>query len=189
MNRIMRIIVGAVAFFGYIGLSAFHVQALETEEGTVSSANQTTKKDEAPSAFLASEIPVKSVNLAKKKDTPTLNNDNASKDVESKKTEQNVERTLKVEATAYTANCDGCIGITKTGINLLENPNKKVIAVDPSVIPLGSIVHVEGYGKAVAGDIGSAIQGNRIDVFIPNRNNALNFGRRHGVTVKILEEA
>lgn len=185
----MRIVVGAVAFFGYIGVGAFHAQALETEKSTVASADNTTKQEEAPSAFLASEIPVKSVDLSKKKDTPALKNDKATKNVESKQTQQNVERTLQVEATAYTANCDGCIGITKTGINLLENPNKKVIAVDPSVIPLGSIVHVEGYGKAVAGDIGSAIQGNRIDVFIPNRSNALDFGRRHDVTVKILEEA
>ena len=40
----------------------------------------------------------------------------------------------------------------------------KVIAVDPSVIPLGTKVWVEGYGYAVAGDTGGAIKGNKIDV-------------------------
>ena len=50
--------------------------------------------------------------------------------------------------------------LQRTGINLRANPNLKVIAVDPSVIPLGSKVWVEGYGYAVAGDTGGAIKGN-----------------------------
>ena len=53
-----------------------------------------------------------------------------------------------------------------------------MIAVDPKVIPLGSKVYVEGYGHAVAGDVGSAIKGNKIDVFIPNRARALQWGRQ-----------
>jgi 3D (Asp-Asp-Asp) domain-containing protein/LysM repeat protein len=85
---------------------------------------------------------------------------------------------ITVEATAYTASCEGCSGITATGINLLENPNQKVISVDPSVIPLGSKVYVEGYGEAIAGDTGGAIQGNKIDVFIPSKQDAINFGRK-----------
>jgi 3D (Asp-Asp-Asp) domain-containing protein/LysM repeat protein len=85
---------------------------------------------------------------------------------------------ITVEATAYTATCEGCSGITATGINLLENPNQKVISVDPSVIPLGSKVYVEGYGEAIAGDTGGAIKGNKIDVFIPSKSEAINFGRK-----------
>ncbi len=101
-------------------------------------------------------------------------------------TTNEVARQFEVSATAYTANCAGCSGITATGINLIQNPDKKVIAVDPDVIPLGTEVYVEGYGYAVAGDIGSAIQGNKIDVFIPSRQEALNWGRKQ-VTVKILK--
>ncbi|MBN6886862.1 3D (Asp-Asp-Asp) domain-containing protein/LysM repeat protein [Cytobacillus horneckiae] len=85
---------------------------------------------------------------------------------------------LTMEATAYTATCEGCSGVTATGINLLENPDMKVISVDPNVIPLGSKVYVEGYGKAIAGDTGGAIKGNKIDVFIPNKDDAINFGRQ-----------
>ena len=85
---------------------------------------------------------------------------------------------ITVEATAYTASCEGCSGITATGINLIENPNQKVISVDPSVIPFGSKVYVEGYGEAIAGDTGGAIKGNKIDVFIPNKQDAINFGRK-----------
>ncbi len=90
-----------------------------------------------------------------------------------------------VTATAYTAYCNGCSGITATGINLKENPNLKVIAVDPSVIPLGSKVWVEGYGYAVAGDTGGAIKGSKIDLFMPSKSQAYDFGRKK-VLVKVL---
>ena len=85
---------------------------------------------------------------------------------------------ITVEATAYTAGCEGCIGITKTGVDLNANPDAKVIAVDPSIIPLGSKVYVEGYGYATAEDTGGAIKGNRIDVFVPEQNDALQWGRK-----------
>ena len=91
-----------------------------------------------------------------------------------------------VTSTAYTANCSGCSGRTATGINLRANPNIKVIAVDPSVIPLGTKVYVEGYGYATAEDIGGAIKGNRIDVFIPTQSAALQWGRKQ-VKVTILD--
>lgn len=91
-----------------------------------------------------------------------------------------------VTATAYTAGCSGCSGITATGINLKANPNLKVIAVDPSVIPLGSKVWVEGYGHAVAGDTGGAIKGNRIDLHVPTKQAAYNFGKRK-VKVKVID--
>ncbi|RNF38325.1 G5 and 3D domain-containing protein [Planococcus salinus] len=94
-------------------------------------------------------------------------------------------REFYVSATAYTASCTGCSGITATGINLKANPGLKVIAVDPNVIPLGSKVWVEGYGHAIAGDTGGAIKGNKIDLFVPNRSDALAFGRKQ-VKVKIL---
>lgn len=95
-------------------------------------------------------------------------------------------REMTVTATAYTAYCAGCSGTTYTGINLRANPNQKVIAVDPSVIPLGSRVWVEGYGEAIAGDIGGAIKGNIIDVFLENKQDAYNWGRRT-VKIKILD--
>ena len=95
-------------------------------------------------------------------------------------------KTMTVSATAYTAYCAGCSGTTATGIDLRSNPNQKVIAVDPSVIPLGSKVWVEGYGEAIAGDTGGAIKGKKIDVFIPTQSQALKWGRKN-VKVKILK--
>ncbi|WP_338448067.1 LysM peptidoglycan-binding domain-containing protein [Niallia oryzisoli] len=89
---------------------------------------------------------------------------------------------VMVEATAYTANCEGCSGITKTGVDLNANPDAKVIAVDPAVIPLGSKVYVEGYGYATAADIGGGINGHEIDIYVQNHNDAIQWGRK---TVKV----
>lgn len=91
-----------------------------------------------------------------------------------------------MDSTAYTSYCNGCSGVTATGINLRENPGLKVVAVDPSVIPLGSKVHVEGYGYAVAGDTGGAIKGNKIDVFIPDKTQAYRWGVKK-VKVKVID--
>jgi 3D (Asp-Asp-Asp) domain-containing protein len=94
--------------------------------------------------------------------------------------------TMTMEATAYTADCDGCSGVTATGIDLNANPDQKVIAVDPNVIPLGTEVYVEGYGRAVAGDTGGAINGNKIDLYMQSEQNAIDFGRQT-VEVTILD--
>ncbi|WP_238473803.1 3D domain-containing protein [Paenisporosarcina cavernae] len=104
----------------------------------------------------------------------------------SRSNDDNVVKEFYVTSTSYTANCRGCSGITSTGINLKRNPDAKVIAVDPRVIKLGTKVYVEGYGYAIAGDTGSAIKGNKIDVFFDTRSEALNWGRRT-VKIKILD--
>ncbi|PJO44925.1 G5 and 3D domain-containing protein [Lysinibacillus xylanilyticus] len=90
-----------------------------------------------------------------------------------------------VIATAYTAYCTGCSGTTATGIDLRSNPELKVIAVDPSVIKLGSKVWVEGYGTAVAADTGGAIKGNKIDLYVQSETQAINWGVKV-VRIKVL---
>lgn len=92
---------------------------------------------------------------------------------------------MTVTATAYTAYCTGCSGTTAYGIDLRANPDQKVIAVDPSIIPLGTKVWVEGYGEAIAGDVGSAIKGHKIDVFIPTYAGAMEWGVKK-VKIKIM---
>ncbi|WP_243458126.1 3D domain-containing protein [Sporosarcina sp. Te-1] len=110
----------------------------------------------------------------------------SSKKTPSRSDTDNVVKEFTVSASAYTANCNGCSGVTSTGINLKKNPDVKVIAVDPKVIPLGTKVHVEGYGYAIAGDTGSAIKGNKIDVFFSSKSEAYEWGRKK-VKIKILE--
>ncbi|MCP3030778.1 LysM peptidoglycan-binding domain-containing protein [Halobacillus sp. A1] len=111
----------------------------------------------------------------------------SSNDSSEQDNSNDVVKEVEAEATAYTANCEGCTGVTATGIDLNNNPDQKVIAVDPDVIPLGSKVYVEGYGTAIAGDTGGAIQGNRIDLYMQDRGDALDFGRQN-VTVQVLAE-
>jgi 3D (Asp-Asp-Asp) domain-containing protein len=99
------------------------------------------------------------------------------------------------EATAYTADCLGCIGITKAGYdvrNTVFYEGLRVITVDPDVVALGSIVEVRrADGKrfeAVAGDIGAAINGSKIDILVGNEATAWEFGRQD-VEMRIIEEA
>ncbi|WP_303218956.1 3D domain-containing protein [Enterococcus asini] len=95
--------------------------------------------------------------------------------------------TMYMEATAYSSDPADALGggtVTATGQNLLENP--MAVAVDPSVIPLGTHLYVEGYGEAYAVDTGSAIQGNIIDVHFSSYDQCVAWGRRQ-VKVTILD--
>lgn len=90
------------------------------------------------------------------------------------------------EATFYTAYCPtGCTGITATGIdvrNTIYHEGKRIIAVDPNVIPLGSHVRVtleDGTSfEATALDVGGDIRGDRIDILVKTREEAYRLGRQ-----------
>ena len=89
---------------------------------------------------------------------------------------------LYCQSTAYTGG-----GVTATGSVPVYNPSGiSTIAVDPRVIPLGSLVYVDGYGKAIAADTGGAIQGNIVDIYVNSYDHATSWGRRYDVPVYIL---
>lgn len=67
---------------------------------------------------------------------------------------------------------------TATGVA----PAVGMVAVDPGVIPMGSRLYIEGYGYARAADTGGAVKGNRIDLFMEEYSQCINWGRR---TVKV----
>lgn len=87
-------------------------------------------------------------------------------------------RVFLAEASAYTPGPESCgessDGVTATGHKAVRG----VIAVDPNVIPLGSLLYVEGYGYGWALDVGSAIKGNRVDLLYETVDEALAWGRR-----------
>jgi 3D (Asp-Asp-Asp) domain-containing protein len=83
--------------------------------------------------------------------------------------------TLTVEATGYALR-----GRTATGIQTAPG----VVAVDPSVIPLGTRMTIPGYGTGIAADTGGAVHGNVIDLWFPTTAQALAWGRRT-VTITI----
>lgn len=95
----------------------------------------------------------------------------------------NYKSVIYCESTAYNGGV-----LTATGTVPVRDPNGiSTIAVDPRVIPLGSLVYVEGYGKAIAADTGGAIKGNIIDVYVNSEQEAYTeWGRKYNVPVYIL---
>ncbi|MGQ9455823.1 MAG: 3D domain-containing protein [Armatimonadota bacterium] len=94
-------------------------------------------------------------------------------------------RTLRMLATAYDPGPRSC-GKFATGHTAIGlRAGYGVVAVDPSVIPLGTPLYIEGYGYAIAGDRGRFIKNNRIDLGFPTYTEARRFGRKY-VTVHIL---
>ena len=81
-----------------------------------------------------------------------------------------------MEATAYSRKQVGLSDTTVDGTNLIDRP--KVVAVDPSVIPLGSTVWIEGMGNYHAGDTGGDIKGKRIDIHMTSVEDCIAFGRK-----------
>lgn len=81
-----------------------------------------------------------------------------------------IHNTLYMSASAYTHS-----GFrTATG----KTPAVGMVAVDPSIIPLGSRLYIEGYGYATAADTGGSIRGNKLDLFMESRSQCVNWGRR-----------
>ena len=93
-------------------------------------------------------------------------------------------KVYEMEATAYTISDDGWSNRTASGMTTFVG----MVAVDPDVIPLGTKLYIEGYGIAIAGDTGGAIQGNIIDLFFNSSSECYEFGRKHGLKVYILED-
>ncbi|MGI9860969.1 G5 domain-containing protein [Moorella naiadis] len=87
------------------------------------------------------------------------------------------ERVFWATATAYTHSG----AATASG----AYPRVGTVAVDPAVVPLGTRLYVEGYGFGIAQDIGSAIKGDRIDVFLDTEADTYRWGVRR-VRVYIL---
>ena len=106
-------------------------------------------------------------------------------------------RTNIFEATAYDLTVASCgksmdhpqYGITASGYSLKgKSLSDRFIAVDPKVIKLGSVVHIEFFepytqltGNYTAVDTGGAIKGNKVDIFFGGQNvskEVSNFGRR-----------
>lgn len=78
-------------------------------------------------------------------------------------------RTLTVSATGYSLP-----GHTATGLPV----GPGIVAVDPTVIPLGTRMTIPGYGEGVAADVGSGIRGATIDLWFPTVAQAYAWGRR-----------
>lgn len=90
--------------------------------------------------------------------------------------------TVYVVATAYTADCRGCSGVTASGIRANAWGPIPLMAVDPKVFRLGRCYRLKfadgHYNTYLAADTGGRIQGNHIDLLLKSRESAVRFGRQ-----------
>ncbi len=95
-------------------------------------------------------------------------------------------KVVHLTATAYSPDPRDCWpykdGITAMGLKA----GFGVAAVDPRVIPLGTRLYVDGYGYAVAADLGGAIRGRKIDLCFDTHERAKRYGRKQ-VKVYLLD--
>ncbi|WP_248928518.1 3D domain-containing protein [Paenibacillus hamazuiensis] len=105
-----------------------------------------------------------------------------------------ISKVLTTTLTAYTAGVESTgkspshpqYGITYSGSRAEEG---RTIAVDPAVIPIGATVYIDGIGIRKAEDTGSAVRGQRIDVFMNDVKEARQFGVKKNVKVFVLANA
>ena len=92
-------------------------------------------------------------------------------------------RVMRMNATAYCQH-----GTTSDGVRT----RRGIVAADPRVLPMGTVVRIVGPGRGYAGtyrvaDRGSAVKGRDVDIFMPSCREAARFGRRH-VDVRVLRQ-
>ena len=115
-------------------------------------------------------------NAANSSNTTSSNNSSSQPSSDGK-----YKKTLSMEATAYSGGT-----LTAMGLKPVRDPGGiSTIAVDPSVIPLGSKVYIPGYGYAIASDTGGVIKGNMIDLYMNSHDECISWGRRQ-VTLHIV---
>ena len=66
-------------------------------------------------------------------------------------------------------------GITKSG----KPVSRDVVAVDPKLIPLGTKIGIQGIGPRIAADTGRLIRGRHLDIWMPDYEDCIEFGRKH----------
>ena len=155
---------GATALF-YGGIIALFVL------GFIVGMYGRTAPDAETADFYADRITNKTSSVA---EVETISEETHAEHTETHAPEYNE---ITVTATAYCpcAKCCGkSDGITATGTKATAG---RTIAVDPSVIPYGAEVIING-NTYVAEDCGGAVKGNRIDIFFDTHEEALKFGRR-----------
>ncbi len=111
-----------------------------------------------------------------KKEISNFNNKSKGSDVPT-------TSSMTVDASGYIALCtEGCTGKTRSGYNVKNTiyyQGMRIIATDTDVIPMYSIVEIEGFSdKFIALDTGGYIEGNKIDILFESTNDAIEFGRK-----------
>ncbi|EDT78313.1 3D domain-containing protein [Clostridium perfringens] len=130
---------------------------------------------------LKAEEAKKAEEAAKNNATNSSNTTSSNNSSSQPSSDGKYKKTLSMEATAYSGGT-----LTAMGLKPVRDPGGiSTIAVDPSVIPLGSKVYIPGYGYAIASDTGGVIKGNIIDLYMNSHDECISWGRRQ-VTLHIV---
>ena len=130
---------------------------------------------------LKAEEAKKAEEAAKNNAANSSNNTSSNNSSSQPSSDGKYKKTLSMEATAYSGGT-----LTAMGLKPVRDPGGiSTIAVDPSVIPLGSKVYIPGYGYAIASDTGGVIKGNIIDLYQNSHDECISWGRRQ-VTLHIV---
>jgi 3D (Asp-Asp-Asp) domain-containing protein len=142
---------------------------LDVDAARIASIERQAREAEAKTVAIARDVPRRAVPLAEP----------APAEIAAPRTPavSSGPRTLTVSSSGYALR-----GRTATGIPTAPG----VVAVDPSVIPLGTRMEIPGYGVGIAADTGGAVQGNTIDLWFATTEQALQWGRRT-VTITLLQ--
>lgn len=105
--------------------------------------------------------------------------------------------TVKVVATGYYAGVESTgkhpghpgYGITYSGVKVRRDRHKvSTIAADPGVFPLGTLLYVPGYGYGIVADTGSAIKGNKIDLYFDTKRQVFSEWGKREVEVHVIRK-
>jgi 3D (Asp-Asp-Asp) domain-containing protein len=104
-------------------------------------------------------------------------------------------RKIEVTATGYYAGPESTgkdeghpqYGITYSGVKVRKD-HVSTIAADPKVLPLGTILFIPGYGYGVVADTGSAIKGNKIDLYFDTKDDVFDLWGKKTLQVAVLKE-
>ncbi|MEW6209568.1 MAG: 3D domain-containing protein [Acidobacteriota bacterium] len=150
--------------------------------GEIYSAFASDEKTAKPAAS-AEPVPDEAANKKPVEDnslTPTKPvTESAKPDSAKPETKSEEENFLEFQATAY------CLkGRTASG----EYVRPGIIAADPRVLPLGTVVHIKAgrhTGTYTVADTGGLIKGRKVDIYFPTRREAIQFGRQR-VMIKVV---
>lgn len=131
------------------------------------------------------------IEQGEKVEKPVIKQDKAEKkDALVKRTSS--EQWMRFEISAYTngrestgkSKGDKYYGITASGKHTKEG---RTVAADPRVLPMGTVIYIDGIGERIVEDTGSAIKGYKLDLFIEDLKEAREFGRKKNIKVKIVK--
>nr|WP_318283221.1 3D domain-containing protein [Paenibacillus xylanexedens] len=110
---------------------------------------------------------------------------------------EQILETQKVTATGYTAGVESTgktpkhpqYGITYSGVKVRRDKETvSTIAADPKLFPMGSILYIPGYGYGIVADTGSAIKGNKIDLYFPTTKQVYKEWGKKDVEVQVIKQ-